>query len=206
MEKVGGSRKNQLIATLRFLLKPDEHIGLDEFMLLALETVQCEVAPRPVKIGARHVHRGGGARANRGMHGGGAGIAEQIEKTLVLRQLAQHSACEAVVEEQAGIEIVGKVDQQLEAVFLYFMKLAALRQTFVLRTALLALPNFKEYLLHGNTEHSRYGAQRLFQPLTRLVGSILFGAAYSCTCAQRAAPWYRSMASAYSGMSASYNR
>src|SRR4030067_2027220 len=49
------------------------------------------------------------------------------------------------------------------------MELAALGQTFVLRAALLALPDFKENLLRGNAEHPRYGAQRLLQALARLV-------------------------------------
>nr|GFA77904.1 two-component system sensor histidine kinase/response regulator, putative [Tanacetum cinerariifolium] len=83
-------------------LKPDHHIAL-------LQTVDA----------------GGAARAALGrVHAGGRGVAIQVEKTLACRFALNAHTHRPVIEEQPGVQVIRKVDQQLHATLVDLVELA----------------------------------------------------------------------------------
>ncbi len=141
--KGGGIKEDQIplaAAAPRFFRQPDEAVGLNQLVPHAGEAVEGEVAPRPFQIGARHVHRcRGRCAAGRRLHAGGAGVAEEIEKTLPRRQIEDQAANGAMIKEEAGVEIVGEIDKQADFSLAHFMEVAPFPLLLVLRLPLLPL-------------------------------------------------------------------
>ena len=93
-------------------VQPRQTVGLYVAVLCTDKAIQCHVSPRPVEIGGGHVYRGGrGRTATRGIDRGGAGLGKQVQEVSVTGELGQQAARDAVVEEQAGVEIVLEVHQ-----------------------------------------------------------------------------------------------
>src|SRR5471032_2529720 len=120
-------------------IQPDHHVTLLQAVLVG-ETVQRQVATRPVEVGFRQVDAGSGAGAALGrVNTGGRGVAIQIEEALAGRLFLDTHAHWTVVEEQPGVEVVGEVHQQLDAAFVDLDELALCRLAFVLFGAALTL-------------------------------------------------------------------
>ena len=60
------------------------------------------------------------------MHGGRTGITEQVEETRVLGFLCDAQAQRAMVEDQAGIQVIEQVDPQARIAFADHQEFAAL--------------------------------------------------------------------------------
>ncbi len=99
----------------RLLLEPLQAIGAIQLVPVRAVAVEHEIVARPVEISVRQIDARAAARAARGrIYRGAAGIAKQIQEILVLRPVAQHAAYEAMIEEQTGVQIVAKIDPELE--------------------------------------------------------------------------------------------
>ena len=124
---------------LRLLVEPRQAIRLHELVRRPGEAVQLEVAPGPVEIRARHVHGGRRDRAAaHGVHGCGAGVCEQVQEALPSRQRPHPLPREAMVEKQAGVEIIGEVDEEAVAALAHDVKLRLRIELLVLLAAALA--------------------------------------------------------------------
>ena len=103
------------------------------------------------------------------MNAGAAGIGEEIQEVLALAHLAQHAAGDTVVEEQAGIQIVGQVDPQAGVIFAHFDKVALLAHFLVLIFAFLTFTGFQHQLVWRNTQHGDGGGNNVQHALTRFL-------------------------------------
>ena len=103
------------------------------------------------------------------MHAGAAGIGEEIQEVLALAHLAQHAAGDTVVEEQAGIQIVGQVDPQAGVIFAHFDKVALLAHLLVLIFTFLTFTGFQHQLVWRNTQHGDGGGNNVQHALTRFL-------------------------------------
>ena len=61
-----------------------------------------------------------------GVHRGAAGVGEQVEEASPRGIRAQSLTRDAVIEEQAGVEVVGEVDPEPEAALLDQLEVGAL--------------------------------------------------------------------------------
>ncbi len=104
-----------------------------------------------------------------------------MREVLAVAHLAQHAARDAVIEEQAGIEIVGQVDPQLGVILFHQQEFAFLRQFLVLVLTLLPLAGFQDQLIRRQFQHRQRRVDHIEQALTRFCASTVFGGAYSCT-------------------------
>ena len=97
------------------------------------------------------------------MNRGGCGITEQVEETLAGRFTLNAQAQWAMIEEQAGIQIIGEIHQQLDAALGHFEKLALTGLTLILARSRLALAALYHHLLAWNAQCLRYGSQCIEQ-------------------------------------------
>src|ERR1700681_4842199 len=96
--------------------QPLAAIGALEPVLRGIETVELEVLRRPVQIAIGQVDTDRAAHAAAGgVDRGARRIAEQIQKPRTTRPFTQSRPCQAMIEEQAGVEIVVEIHQKLEA-------------------------------------------------------------------------------------------
>ena len=158
------SYRSRLAGTV---LQPDTAVGLHEAVPIRRQAVQLEVALGPVQIGVRHVD--GGRRrgtTGSGVHRRRARVGEEIQEALSRGSSSQTAPRDAMVEEQAGIEVVVEVHQELQAVLhddvigLALLHLAVLLAAFVLA----ACSNADALL--GNTGDVRKCRQGLAPALT----------------------------------------
>ena len=148
-----------VLAALGF--QPLDRIGLHQLVAAAAHAVECKVVGAPLQVGAGQVDAGGRCRAShRRFHAGHAGVAEQVEETLATRLLGHLPAQRAVIEEQAGIQVVEQVDPQQRVVLAHQHELAALLEATVLAAALAALARFQRHLLRRHREHLARGRQQ----------------------------------------------
>ena len=140
-------------------------------MLTAGQPVQTQVALRPLQIGARHVDRGGAARAAQpGVHAGAAGIGEEVEEIFILAHFAEHLARDAVVEEQPGVQVVRQVHQQARVILMYFEEIALLAQFLILILAFLPLARFQHQTVGGQLQYAERRTDNVKQALARFRG------------------------------------
>ena len=145
-------------------------------MFAAHQRVEAHVVLCPVQVGARHVHRGGFAgTAQTRVHGGTAGVGKEIQEALATGHLAQHAAGLAVIEEQAGIQIVVEVDPQTGTVLLYLHPVLLFGELLVLLFAFLTLAHFQDHLLAVHAGHLDGGLYHVEQALTGLLGGDILG-------------------------------
>ncbi len=97
-------------------------------------------------------------------------------------QLAHFRAHQPVIEEQPGVEVIGEVDQELQAALLHFDELVALIELAVLGAALAALAGLQRDALARHAEHFAGDAGDLAQAQPRHVGGMSAGARYSWMC------------------------
>lgn len=94
-------------------------LGQNLVLFAGVEVVVVEVAFGPLAVGLAEVYGGGLAcTACNGVNGEGGGVGKQIEEAFALRPLTYHLPGGAVVEEEAGVQIVAQVDFKVEGVFL----------------------------------------------------------------------------------------
>ena len=105
------------VARLALVTNPGEHVVAHKVMLRPHKAVLAHVALGPVQVGVGKVDRHGLLDAAVGcVAGGGAGVGEQVEEAArLLGVLAHQVAGDAVVQEDAHIQIVVKVDGKGEA-------------------------------------------------------------------------------------------
>ncbi|MNE07134.1 hypothetical protein D3C80_997410 [compost metagenome] len=97
------------------------------------------------------------------MNTGGSGIAEQVEETLAGRLALNAHAHWPMVEEQAGVEVVGKVDQQLDAAFADLQELTLSALALVLTGAALTLATFDHHTALVDAQRLRNRRQGIKQ-------------------------------------------
>ena len=98
------------------------------------------------------------------MDAGGAGVAEEIEEVPARRQFADQAADQAVVQEEAGVEVVLEIDQKPEAPLLDLEEAALAVQAFVLLLAALAAAHAQKELPGRDFQHLGDDPQGLPQP------------------------------------------
>ena len=103
------------------------------------------------------------------MHGGAAGIREQVEEIFAFAHLTEHTTGDAVIEEQTSIEIIRQVHPQVSVIFGDFEKLALLAQFLVLIFALLAFTGFQHQFVWRNPQYRNGCSDNIEQTLTRFV-------------------------------------
>ena len=86
------------------------------------------------------------------MHRGRSRIPEEIEKPLAGGQGPEQFPGRPVIEEEAGVQIIGKVDQKPARPFANLVKLPAGRLPGVLIGAFLPLPDLGDELLTRNSQ------------------------------------------------------
>jgi hypothetical protein len=101
---------------------------------------------------------------------------------LPIGQLAHFRAHQPVVEEQTGIEIVGEVDQKLQAALFHLDELIALIELAVLRTALAALAGLQRDAFARHVEHFARDAGNLAHAQSCTSAGTSAGARYSWMC------------------------
>ena len=149
--------------------QPGHHIGLHQLVQIG-QPIEREIAPRPVQIGPGQIHAGGTPRAaDRSVHGGTGGIAEQIEEALAAGLRGDAQAYRTVIQKQPGIQVIGQVDQQLHLPFLHRHELATLGHAFVLLLAGLALALLEHHPFGGDIQHLGQRHQHILQPCLGLV-------------------------------------
>ena len=102
---------------MSLLFNPREHVVSNEVVRAAGEAVERHVALGPVEIGVGEVY-GYGFLNTRicGVAGRRARIGKEVEERASLpRMLAHEAARDAVVQEDAGVEVVVEVDRKGEA-------------------------------------------------------------------------------------------
>ena len=126
------------VACLALVANPGEHVVAHKVMLRSHKTVLAHVALGPVQIGVREVDRHRFLDATIGrVAGGGAGVGEQVEETVrLLGVLAHQVAGDAVVQEDADVQVVVKVDGKGKAALLDERQTAACDVGALARAAL----------------------------------------------------------------------
>ena len=114
VRKRGRVDKDQVpaVARLALVANPGEHVVAHKVMLRTNKAVLAHIALGPVQVGVGKVDRHGllDAAVCR-IAGGGAGVGEQVEEAACLFGVLAHQvAGDAVVQEDAHIQIVVKVD------------------------------------------------------------------------------------------------
>ncbi len=160
-------------------LQPAQAVVAHHPVAAGVESVKGEVVPRPLQVGVGEIHAdavaGAGrplglTRPQRRLHGGGGGIAEEVEEALSGGHLAQHPAYRPVVQEQAGVEVVAQVDPQPRPPLLHLEALAAGRLLLVLGAAALALAALDHHPGRVDLEHLGNHREGIEEPLLGLGG------------------------------------
>ena len=141
VRKRGRVDKDQVpaVARLALVANPGEHVVAHKVMLRTHKAVLAHVALGPVQVGVGKVDRHGllDAAVCR-IAGGGAGVGEQVEEAArLLGVLAHQVAGDAVVQEDAYIQVVVKVDGKGKAA-LFDKREATARDVGALSRAALA--------------------------------------------------------------------
>ena len=107
------------VARLALVANPGEHVVAHKMMLRTNKAVLAHIALGPVQVGVGKVDCHGFLDAAVGrIAGGGAGIGEQIEEAACLFGVFAHQvAGDAVIQEDAHIQVVVKVDGKGEPAF-----------------------------------------------------------------------------------------
>jgi hypothetical protein len=95
--------------------------------------------------------------------GGRPGVGEEIEKSLAGRQLGDGPADLAVIEEQAGVQVVVQIDQEAVPALPHLQELAALRQLLVLAGIPLPPPHLEHHVLRPDAQHLGDGRDGVVQ-------------------------------------------
>ena len=105
------------VARLTLVANPGEHVAAHKVMLRSHKAVLAHVALGPVQVGVREVDRHGLLDAAIGrVAGGSAGVGKQVEEAArLLGVLAHQVAGDTVVQEDADVQVVVKVDGKGEA-------------------------------------------------------------------------------------------
>ena len=103
------------------------------------------------------------------MNAGAAGIGEQVQEVFALAHLAQHAAGDTVIEEQAGIKVVGQVNPQPRVIFAHFDEVTLLAHLLILVFAFLTLTCFQHQLVWRNAEYGDGGRNHIQHTLTRFL-------------------------------------
>jgi len=95
------------------LLYPFQTVCLNKRMRTRIDSIQGEITPRPLEVGMRKID---GRRARgvpqRCIHAGSARISEQVQKMPPGRQGLDEGARAAMIEKQAGVDIVGEIHRE----------------------------------------------------------------------------------------------
>ena len=150
---------------------PGHDVAALERVLGTLEPVRGHVAPRPVEVGLRQVHRGSRARPARSrMDRRRARVGEQVEEAPALRLRAHERAREAMVEEQAGVQIARQVHFEFEACLLHLRHVGAPAGLAVLPAALLAAAHLGEHVVGPHSQHDGHERKDVVEAAPRLHG------------------------------------
>ncbi len=103
------------------------------------------------------------------MHTGGAGIGKQVQEIFALTHLTEHFTGNAVIEEQAGVEIVGQVHPETRIKLFNFEIVALLAELLILRFAFLALTRFHNQTVSRQLQYAQCRADNIEQALTRFI-------------------------------------
>lgn len=140
------------------------------------EVVEVEVALRPVEVGGREVDAGGvGGAAERGVDAGARGVAEEVQDAFAGGFRAEAFAHGAVVEEEAGVEVVVQVDEELCFAFLYLQVFFACVLFVVLVFAALPCAGFQDDVVGFDGQGLRDGLQDVEDALPCFAGIDGFG-------------------------------
>ena len=133
-------------------------------MVAAAQAVLAKVVGQPLQVGGREVHAGGGGRAaDAGLHGGGAGVAEQVEEALAAGLGGDAGAQRPVVEEHPGVQVIEQVHPQPRRALAHQDELAAGVHAPVLAAALAAGARLDGDALLREFEDLARGGQQVSQ-------------------------------------------
>ena len=104
-----------------------------------------------------------------------AGVSEQVEESLAGGRLADHPPGDAVIEEQARVDVVGQVDLEAESALGDDLGAAFLGDALVLRRAALALAPLEKNVGRRNLQHLAGGPLHQVEPIGVLGGRVLVG-------------------------------
>jgi hypothetical protein len=175
-------------------------------MLAAAEAIEQQILVRPIQIGVRQstlvVLRAPPAAA----YTVALPCSRINSENPRLRPLAQQGPHDAVIEKQTRIQIVAEVDPEFEAAFLHHVPFGNALALLVLLAALLRLAHPRVHMRTGTdrlpaTPPTPRGGARGRFPDSRSWAEHIPAHTHAASLAP-----YRSMAKAYSGMSASYTR
>ena len=127
------------VARLALVANPGEHVVAHKMMLRTNKAVLAHIALGPVQVGVGKVDRHGLLDAAIGrVAGGSAGVGKQVEEAArLLGVLAHQVARDAMIQEDAHIQIVVKVDGKGEST-LFDERQATARDVGALARAALA--------------------------------------------------------------------
>ena len=141
LEKVGGSttaRSNS--GPRRAASQKTQGVVADELVLRAGQIVEGHVPPGPIEMGRRQIDRQRRGRpARRRIDRERAGVGKQVEESLAGGRLADHPAGDAVIEEQARVDVVGQVDLEAQSALGDDLGAAFLGDALILRRAAMPL-------------------------------------------------------------------
>ena len=142
-----------------------ENVGADDVVLLGVDSVELEVAPRPIEIGVGQIYGfAAGGTAGGGVYAEAAGVGKKIEEAFALGFAAHEGAGVAVVEEEAGVEVFVEVYPEGAAVFVHDKIFAAAAGFFVLAAAALAAALFEVDVFGGKAGDELHGFHHFGQP------------------------------------------
>ena len=136
--------------------QPGQAVGLFHYVLAGVCPVQGQVVLRPANVGFGHIQAQGPAgTANGCVYGGCAGVAEQVQEAFAPGMLLYPVAHRAVIQEQAGVQVVFQVYFQGAAVFVHVEVFTGCGLFFILLGAGLALALFTHQVFRRNFQHFR---------------------------------------------------
>src|SRR5262245_56662331 len=120
-------------------------------MITRGQAVEREIALGPVEVGAGQIDgHAGASAAGRGMHRDSAGIREKIEEAFAFGQSTNACAGWAVVEEDAGVQVVIEIHAELQAAFFHDVEAELLGDLLILIATGLAFAHANADSLGGN--------------------------------------------------------
>src|SRR6185369_13574790 len=151
-------------------LQVADRVGPDELVAFGAEAVDLEVALGPVQIGLRQIDARRLARAASGrVYADAAGITEQVEEAFAAAHRADARAQWPVIQEQPRVEVIPKIDEELQSVLADFDVLATLVEAAVFLAALAALARFQRDLVARNSKCLAGDAHGFAQPRARKI-------------------------------------
>ena len=126
--------------------------------MIPRQAVHLEIRFRPFEVTGRKIDRD---RCRCAPVGGVAGerscIAKKIEETFSRRLIADHPACEPMIEEKSGVEVIGHIAAKRKSPLVRGDEQASLAKLFILRGSLLTRSPLEKDVFRFDSE--RFGSR-----------------------------------------------